>query len=87
MMKTDHRFVDVCDPATLGRLSRSFDIRVLNRFDFFEAVNRKNGHTYEVRITGENIVCPCKDSENGHTCKHEIAVARDLSYFQLGEII
>lgn len=81
MMKTDHRFVNVSDPATLGRLARSFDIRVLNRFEHFEAVNSKNGHVYKVRIAGENIVCTCKDSI-AHACKHEIAVARDMGFFE-----
>ena len=82
MMSKNHKFIGVADAPTIGRLLRSQDIAVLNRFDFFKAVNRKNGHTYEVRITGNNIVCPCKDSERGHTCKHEIAVARDLSFFR-----
>ncbi|MBU4373917.1 MAG: hypothetical protein KJ714_05645 [Euryarchaeota archaeon] len=82
MMKRDHRFVNVCDPETLGRLARSFDIRVLNRFEHFEAVNSKNGHVYKVRIAGEDIVCTCKDS-GAHACKHEIAVARDMGFFEL----
>jgi len=86
MMKTDHRFVDVCDPATLGRLSRSFDIRVLNRFDFFEAVNLKNGHRYKVDIKGPEIRCSCKDAHRGNNCKHEIAVARDLILFEGAKI-
>ncbi len=49
-MKISYRFVNVSDPETLGRLMRSADIRVLNRFEHFEARNIRNGHVYRVRI-------------------------------------
>jgi len=72
--------VNVRDTDTLKRLAKSAGIRVLNRFDYFEAVNGKNGHRYKVQITGQDIVCSCPDAKN-HNCKHEIAVARDMSLF------
>ncbi len=80
MLKRDHVFMDVDDPGTLGRLSRSADIRVLNRFTHFEARNARNGHAYKVKVDGDSIICNCPDSKL-HACKHEIAVARDASFF------
>ena len=80
MMKKDHSFVNVRDNDTLNRLARSAGIRVLNRFEYFEAVNGKNGHRYRVQITGQDIVCSCPDAKS-HNCKHEIAVARDMNFF------
>ncbi|MCX9027027.1 MAG: hypothetical protein OIN86_02455 [Candidatus Methanoperedens sp.] len=80
MMKKDQSFVNIRDTDTLKRLAKSAGIRVLNRFDYFEAVNSKNGHRYKVQITGQDIVCSCPDAKN-HNCKHEIAVARDMSLF------
>ncbi len=80
MMKKDHVFVEVTDQSVLDRLARSSDIRVLNRFEYFEAVNSKNGHRYKVSITGQNILCSCPDAKT-HICKHEIAVARVMDYF------
>ena len=80
MMKKDHSFFDVRDADTLKRLAKSAQIRVLNRFDYFEAVNSRNGHRYKVQITGQDIVCSCPDAKN-HNCKHEIAVARDMGFF------
>jgi hypothetical protein len=81
MMKRDRVFVNVDDPEILGRLLRSADIRVLNRFAYFEARNIRNGHAYKVNINGDSIICTCPDSKL-HACKHEIAVARDASLFQ-----
>ncbi|HWQ95992.1 MAG TPA: hypothetical protein VN368_01340 [Candidatus Methylomirabilis sp.] len=81
MMKKDHSFFNVRDSNTLNRLARSAGIRVLNRFDHFEAINSKNGHRYKVHITGQDIVCSCPDAKN-HNCKHEIAVARDMNFFK-----
>ncbi|NJD52985.1 MAG: hypothetical protein FIB07_08980 [Candidatus Methanoperedens sp.] len=80
MMKKDQSFVNVRDMDTLKRLARSAGIRVLNRFDYFEAVNGKNGHRYKVQIRGQDIICSCPDAKI-HNCKHEIAVARDMSLF------
>ncbi len=80
-MKKDHNFMDSRDIGTRKRLERSFDIRVLNRFEYFEAVNGKNGHRYKVHITGQDIVCSCPDAKS-HNCKHEIAVARDMEFFK-----
>ncbi len=80
MMKRDSVFVNVDDPEILGRLLRSADIRVLNRFEYFEARNIGNGHAYKVNVNGDSIICSCPDSKL-HACKHEIAVARDMSYF------
>lgn len=51
-MKKDQSFMDVRDTDTLKRLARSAGIRVLNRFEYFEAVNGKNGHRYKVQIRG-----------------------------------
>jgi hypothetical protein len=75
-MKKDQGFENVRDIDTLTRLARSSGIRVLNRFEYFEAVNGKNGHRYKVQIRGQDIICSCPDAKNHH-CKHEIAVARD----------
>ncbi len=80
MMKKDQVFVNITDQAILDRLARSADISVLNRFEYFEAVNSKNGHRYKVNIMGQKILCTCPDAKN-HICKHEIAVARALDYF------
>lgn len=80
MMRKDQTFVKVTDPGILGRLARSAEIHVLNRFDHFEAVNGKNGHRYRVNVTDQNIVCTCPDARS-HPCKHEIATARVLGYF------
>ncbi len=80
MMKKDQVFVGVTDQAIIDRLARSADIRVLNRFEYFEAVNSKNGHRYKVSITGKDILCTCPDAKS-HICKHEIAVARVIDYF------
>ncbi len=80
MMKKDHSFVNVGDEATIRRLLRSFDIRAINRFEYFKAVNSKNGHRYRVSIAGQDIVCTCPDAKD-HACKHEMAVARDLGLF------
>ena len=82
MMKKTDRFTAVQDTAILGRLLRSLDIATLNRFEYFDAVNLKNGHRYKVDINGQEIRCSCKDSELGNNCKHEIAVARDLILFE-----
>lgn len=82
MISKNEVFIAIEDPATLGRISRAADIRVLNRFSFFETVNTKNGHRYRVSIEGQDIACSCRDSRNGHACKHEIAVLRDLSLFR-----
>ena len=79
-MKKDQSFVNVRDMDTLKRLARSAGIRVLNRFEYFEAVNGKNGHRYKVQITEQDIVCSCPDAKS-HNCEHEIAVARDMSLF------
>ncbi len=81
MMKKNHSIMNVRDIDTLKRLARSAGIRVLNRFEYFEAVNSKNGHRYRVHITGQDIVCSCPDAKN-HNCKHEIAVARDMDFFR-----
>ncbi|MCX9082946.1 MAG: hypothetical protein OIN83_12210 [Candidatus Methanoperedens sp.] len=81
MMKKDQSFENVRDTDTLNRLARSAHIRVLNRFEYYEAVNGKNGHRYKVEITGQDIVCSCPDAKN-HNCKHEIAVARDMDFFK-----
>ncbi|KCZ73633.1 SWIM zinc finger-containing protein [Candidatus Methanoperedens nitroreducens] len=81
MMRKDRVFMNVSDPGMLGRLSRSADITILNRFEFFEAVNSKNRHRYRVNVTERDITCSCPDSKKGNHCKHEIAVARDMSYF------
>ncbi len=81
MMKKDQSFENVRDMDTLNRLARSAHIRVLNRFEYYEAVNSKNGHRYKVQITGQDIVCSCPDAKN-HNCKHEIAVARDMDFFK-----
>ena len=81
MMKKDHSFENVRDTDTLKRLARSAGIRVLNRFEYFEAVNSKSGHRYKVHITGQDIVCSCPDAKS-HNCKHEIAVARDMDFFK-----
>lgn len=80
-MKKDQSFENVRDTDTLNRLARSAGIRVLNRFEYFEAVNSKNGHRYKVQITGQDIVCSCPDAKS-HNCKHEIAVARDMDFFK-----
>jgi len=80
MMKKDQSFMDVRDTDTLKRLARSAGIRVLNHFEYFEAVNGKNGHRYKVQIKGKDIICSCPDAKSHH-CKHEIAVARDMSLF------
>ncbi|HWQ96336.1 MAG TPA: hypothetical protein VN368_03075 [Candidatus Methylomirabilis sp.] len=80
MMKKDHVFVNITDQGIINRLAGSLDINVLNRFEYFEAVNSKNGHRYKVNIKGMDILCTCPDSKS-HTCKHEIAVARVLDYF------
>ncbi len=81
MMLRNHRFVNVQDQEVLNRLIRSQDIRTINRFGFFEAVNSRNGHTYKVHLRGNEIVCSCRDSQT-RTCKHEIAVARDIELFE-----
>ena len=81
MMQRYHRFVNVQDKQILDRLRRAQDIRTINRFEFFEAVNSKNGHRYKVQLRGDEIVCSCPDSQT-HTCKHEIAVARDIELFE-----
>jgi len=81
MMKTNQSFMNVRDTDTLNRLARSAGIRVLNRFEYFEAVNGNNGHRYKVHITGQDIVCSCPDAKS-HNCKHEIAVARDMDFFK-----
>ena len=81
MMKKDQSFENVKDMDTLKRLVRSAGIRVLNRFEYFEAVNSNNGHRYKVQITGQDIVCSCPDAKS-HNCKHEIAVARDMDFFK-----
>ncbi len=81
MMPRDHRFENIEDQHVLDRLRRSQDIRTINRFEFFEVVNSKNGHRYKVELRGNEIVCSCPDSQT-HTCKHEIAVARDIGLFE-----
>ncbi len=81
MILRNQRFVNVEDQQTLDRLQRSQDIRTINRFEFFEAVNSRNGHRYRVELKGDEIVCSCPDSQT-HTCKHEIAVARDIGLFE-----
>lgn len=81
MISKKHRFQNVSDLAILGRLHRSQDIRTINRFSFFEAVNVKNGHRYRLELANDDIVCSCPDSSRGFCCKHEIAVARDLVLF------
>lgn len=80
MMKRDHVFVGVTDQGIISRLAHSADIRVLNRFEYFEAVNSKNGHRYKVSVTGKDILCACPDAKS-HICKHEIAVARVMDCF------
>lgn len=80
MMRKNKRFFNVSDADTLRRLAGSSGIRVLNRFDHFEAVNGRSGRRYKVNITGEDIVCSCPDAKN-HNCEHEIAVARDMGFF------
>lgn len=79
-MNKDHVFVNVTDHGILSRLARSADIRVLSRLEYFEAVNSKNWHRYKVSITGKEILCTCPDAKS-HICKHEIAVARVMDYF------
>ncbi len=81
MILRNHRFVNVEDQKILDRLLRSQDIRTINRFEFFEAVNNRNVHRYKVQLRGNEIVCTCPDSKI-HTCKHEIAVARDIELFE-----
>lgn len=81
MILRNHRFVNVEDQQILDRLLRSQDIRTINRFEFFEAVNSRNGHRYRVQLRGNEIVCSCPDSQT-HICKHEIAVARDIELFE-----
>ncbi len=80
MMKKDHVFVNITDQDIISRLARSADIRVLNRLEYFEAVNSKNGHRYKVSVTEKDIFCTCPDAKS-HICKHEIAVARVMDYF------
>lgn len=80
MMSKSEVFIGIEDPSILGRLARASDIRVLNRFSFFEAVNSKNGHRYKVQVIGQDISCNCPDAKTHH-CKHEIAVLRDLNLF------
>ncbi len=62
MMLKDQSFVNIDDEATIRRLLRSLDIRTINRFEYFEAVNIKNAHRYKVKIQGQNIVCSCPDA-------------------------
>ncbi|MBZ0174449.1 SWIM zinc finger family protein [Candidatus Methanoperedens sp. BLZ2] len=81
MIAKSEVFIGIKDPATLGRLARASEIRVLNRFSFFEAINTRNGHRYRVDINGQDISCNCPDAKN-HQCKHEIAVLRDLNLFK-----
>lgn len=81
MMPLHFSFSDVQDNDTLGRIARSSDIRVLNRFDYFEAINSKNGHRYKVQVAGLDLICNCPDAKN-HICKHEIATARDMNLFR-----
>lgn len=81
MMRKDHSFFNVQDAATLGRIARAAEIKILNRFEYFEAVNSKNGHKYKVEVSGLDIICSCPDAKNNN-CKHEIAVARDMSIFE-----
>ncbi len=81
MILRNQRFVNIEDKHILDRLQRSEDIRTINRFEYFEAVNSRNGHRYKIELKGDEIVCCCPDSQT-HTCKHEIAVARDLGLFE-----
>ncbi len=78
------KFVNIEDQQILDRLQRSQDIRTINRFEFFEVVNSRNGHRYKVELRGNELVCSCPDSQT-HTCKHEIAVARDIGLFECME--
>lgn len=82
MMLRYKKFKNVKDQGILARLLRSQDIKVLNRFEFFEAVNARNGHIYKVKIAGDEIRCSCKDAER-NACKHEMAVCRDLPFFEV----
>lgn len=80
MMPRYKYFSDVTDQSIINRLLRANDIRVLNRFDHFEALNIRNGHIYKVIVTDLSITCNCTDSKN-NACKHEIATARDIVLF------
>ncbi len=80
MMPRSQYFSNVTDQSIIDRLLRSNDIRVLNRFGHFEALNIGNGHRYKVIVTDQWITCSCPDSRN-HACKHEIATARDIGLF------
>ena len=83
MIHRDHTFFRETDPRLLARIEKSQDVKVLNRFEFFEAWNTKNGNRYKVQIEGSKIICTCHDSQRGNMCKHEIAVRRDLDYFEV----
>lgn len=83
-LQRNHRFEGIKDPSILSRLLKSQEIRTINRFSFFEAVNQKNGHRYKVEIKGNEIICSYLDSQ-AHACKHEIAVARDIELFEFME--
>ncbi|HWQ96332.1 MAG TPA: hypothetical protein VN368_03055 [Candidatus Methylomirabilis sp.] len=56
-------------------------MKIDQSFEYFEAVNGKNGHRYRLQIRGQDIVCSCPDAKSHH-CKHEIAVARDMNFFK-----
>lgn len=83
MIPRDYSFFNIRDPGLIARMSRSQEIRVLNRFEFFEAVNTKNGNRYKVQVEAGKIKCTCHDSNLGRICKHEIAVRRDIELFEV----
>lgn len=83
MMEKDRRFIGVSDRETLGRLLRSLKIAIIRRDEEkYEALNIESGNRYNVRIQANIIRCCCPDSQTGQTCKHEMAVGRDLPFFE-----
>ncbi len=55
MIPRDYSFFNVKEPGLLARIGRSADIKVLNRFEFFEAVNTSNGNRYKVQVEAGKI--------------------------------
>ena len=83
MLERNKRFLNEKNPAVLARLLRSLQIAVLRRAeDRFEALNKINGHKYNISVTDGTIVCTCPNSQRGHACKHEMAVSRDMPLFE-----